>query len=156
MAAFGGRLRSKIQLSVFSLVNHDITRIPILKGRVCSYYYSSSSTIQLVCNHPTRCFEDVWHSQQQSYRYLRPCYYHDGRPRGSLWRGKKLIGKEALFVILGLKRVKDDEEKLDNFIKVHVSRLLKMDMVAVLNELERQEEVDLAVKVLLISLYYFT
>lgn len=57
-----------------------------------------------------------------------------------------MIGKEALFVILGLKRVKDDEEKLDKFIKTHVSRLLKMDMVAVLNELERQEEVDLAVK----------
>ncbi|KAL0442958.1 UNVERIFIED_CONTAM: protein THYLAKOID ASSEMBLY 8-like, chloroplastic [Sesamum latifolium] len=72
--------------------------------------------------------------------------YHDGRPRGSLWRGKKLIGKEALFVILGLKRFKDDNEKLDKFIKTHVLRLLKLDMVAVLNELERQEEVSLAVK----------
>ncbi|KAL1814037.1 hypothetical protein DCAR_0626444 [Daucus carota subsp. sativus] len=72
--------------------------------------------------------------------------YHDGRPRGSLWRGKKLIGKEAIFVILGLKRFKDDEEKLGKFVKSHVLRLLKMDMVAVLNELERQEEVSLAVK----------
>lgn len=34
-------------------------------------------------------------------------------PRGSLWRGKKMIGKEAVFVILGLKRVEDDEEKLE-------------------------------------------
>lgn len=74
-------------------------------------------------------------------------WYHDGRPRGSLWRGKKLIGKEALFVILGLRRFKDDEEKLDKFVKTHVLRLLKMDMIAVLNELERQEEVSLAVKV---------
>ncbi|KAK1367012.1 protein THYLAKOID ASSEMBLY 8-like, chloroplastic [Heracleum sosnowskyi] len=72
--------------------------------------------------------------------------YHDGRPRGSLWRGKKMIGKEAIFVILGLKRFKDDEEKLGKFIKSHVLRLLKMDMVAVLNELERQEETSLAVK----------
>ncbi|XP_078436905.1 protein THYLAKOID ASSEMBLY 8-like, chloroplastic [Wolffia australiana] len=72
--------------------------------------------------------------------------YHDGRPRGPLWRGKKLIGKEALFVILGLKRFKDDEEKLDKFIKTHVFRLLKMDMIAVQTELERQEEVDLALK----------
>ncbi|KAK2985564.1 hypothetical protein RJ640_015200 [Escallonia rubra] len=56
-------------------------------------------------------------------------YYHDGRPRGSLWRGKKLIGKEALFVVLGMKRFKDDDEKLDRFIKTHVSRLLKMEMV---------------------------
>lgn len=74
--------------------------------------------------------------------------YHDGRPRGPLWRGKKLIGKEALFVIQGLKRFKDDEEKLDRFIKTHVSRLLKLDMIAVLGELERQEEVSLAIKVL--------
>ncbi|GAB4827509.1 Protein THYLAKOID ASSEMBLY 8-like, chloroplastic [Ancistrocladus abbreviatus] len=72
--------------------------------------------------------------------------YHDGRPRGPLWRGKKLIGKEALFVISGLKRFKDDEEKLDKFIKNHVLRLLKMDMIAVLTELERQEEVALALK----------
>ncbi|CAL9201919.1 unnamed protein product [Musa hybrid cultivar] len=72
--------------------------------------------------------------------------YHDGRPRGPLWRGKKMIGKEALFVILGLKRFKDDEEKLGKFIKTHVLRLLKMDKIAVLVELERQEEVHLALK----------
>lgn len=73
--------------------------------------------------------------------------YHDGRPRGPLWRGKKLIGKEALFVILGLKRVKDDEEKLAQFIRKHVLRLLKLDLIAVLTELERQEEVALALKI---------
>ncbi|XP_077236741.1 pentatricopeptide repeat (PPR) superfamily protein [Tasmannia lanceolata] len=73
-------------------------------------------------------------------------HYHDGRPRGPLWKGKKMIGKEALFVILGLKRFKDDEEKLDKFIKSHVRRLLKMDMIAVLTELERQEEMFLALK----------
>ncbi|VFQ75594.1 unnamed protein product [Cuscuta campestris] len=73
--------------------------------------------------------------------------YHDGRPRGPLWRGKKMIGKEALFAIQGVKRFKDDEEKLDKFVKTHVLRLLKMDMIAVLNELERQEEVSLAVKI---------
>lgn len=58
-----------------------------------------------------------------------------------------MIGKEALFVILGLKRFKDDDEKLEKFIKTHVLRLLKMDKIAVLTELERQGEVDLAVKV---------
>lgn len=73
--------------------------------------------------------------------------YHDGRPRGPLWRGKKLIGKEALFVILGIKRFKDDEEKVQKFIKSHVLRLLKMDVIAVLIELERQEETELAVKI---------
>ncbi|XP_061368471.1 protein THYLAKOID ASSEMBLY 8-like, chloroplastic [Gastrolobium bilobum] len=73
--------------------------------------------------------------------------YHDGRPRGPLWRGKKLIGKEALFVISGLKRFKDDEDKLHKFIKTHVLRLLKMDLIAVLTELERQEHVSLALMV---------
>uniref|UniRef100_A0A7N0ZUH7 Pentatricopeptide repeat-containing protein n=1 Tax=Kalanchoe fedtschenkoi TaxID=63787 RepID=A0A7N0ZUH7_KALFE len=74
-------------------------------------------------------------------------HYHDGRPRGPLWRGKKLIGKEALFVIQGLKRFKNDEDPLRKFIKSHVIRLLKMDLIAVLTELERQEEVALAVKI---------
>lgn len=72
--------------------------------------------------------------------------FHDGRPRGPLWRGKKLIGKEALFVILGLKRLKEDDEKLAKFIKTHVFRLLKLDMLAVIGELERQEETALAIK----------
>ncbi|KAK8513271.1 hypothetical protein V6N13_002020 [Hibiscus sabdariffa] len=60
---------------------------------------------------------------------------------------KKLMGKEALFVILGLKRFKDDEDKLQKFIKTHVLRLLKMDLIAVLSEFERQEETSLAAKV---------
>lgn len=58
-----------------------------------------------------------------------------------------MIGKEALFVILGLKRFKDDEENLEKFVRTHVRRLLKMDMVAVLVELERQQEVLLALRV---------
>ncbi|KAF6161038.1 hypothetical protein GIB67_038850 [Kingdonia uniflora] len=76
--------------------------------------------------------------------------YHDGRPRGSLWRGKKMVGKEAIFVVLGLKRCRDDVEKLDKFIKTHVLRLLKVDMVAVLVELQRQAEVSLALKIFMI------
>lgn len=150
MAAIGGRLTSKLRLSVSSLLHREITRIPIVNEYISSY---SVSTKPIAYNQTTKSREDVCNCQQQFYRYLRPRYYHDGRPRGSLWRGKKLLGKEALFVILGLKRVKDDEEKLDKFIKTHVSRLLKMDMVAVLNELERQEEVHLAVKVYSSPLY---
>jgi len=40
-----------------------------------------------------------------------------------------------------------DEEKLADFVRRYVARLLKADKLAVLGELERQEEVDLAVKV---------
>ncbi|KAJ8764801.1 hypothetical protein K2173_010266 [Erythroxylum novogranatense] len=86
------------------------------------------------------------HSNSLSWSRL----YRDGRPRGPLWRGKKLIGKEALFVISGLQRFKEDEEKLNKFIKSHVLRLLKMDMVGVLAELERQNEVFLALKIFLV------
>lgn len=81
--------------------------------------------------------------------------YHDGRPRGPLWRSRKAIGKEALFVIQGLKRFKEDEEKLEKFMKSHVLRLLKLDMIAVLGELERQEEVALAVKVCSPFLFFY-
>jgi hypothetical protein len=59
-----------------------------------------------------------------------------------------MIGKEAVFVIMGLKRFKGDEEKMQSFVKKHVMRLLKSDKIAVLNELERQQEVDLSLKVL--------
>lgn len=80
--------------------------------------------------------------------------FHDGRPRGPLWRSKKLIGKEALFAIQGLKRFKGDEERLGEFVRRYVARLLKADKLAVLGELERQEEVDLAVKVRLPPLFF--
>lgn len=62
-----------------------------------------------------------------------------------------MIGKEALLVIMGLKRFKGDEEKMQGFVKKHVIRLLKSDKIAVLNELERQQEVDLALKVVIFS-----
>lgn len=51
-------------------------------------------------------------------------------------------------MILGLKRLKEDDEKLNKFIKAHVFRLLKLDMLAVIGELERQEETALAIKVI--------
>lgn len=83
---------------------------------------------------------------KESIMELQQRLYHDGRPRGPLWRGKKLLGKEALFVIQGMKRFKDNDEKLAKFIKSHVLRLLKLEKITVLNELERQEEVGLALK----------
>lgn len=58
-----------------------------------------------------------------------------------------MIGKEALNVIIGLKRAKHDSEILNKFVKTQVSRLLKLDLIAVLLELERQQEVTLAVMI---------
>lgn len=121
--------RAKLPSFLVSLLGRDLSRISIYKSSACT-----------TSQYPI--LEYSWFRPIPDFRL-----YHDGRPRGPLWRGKKLIGKEAIFVILGLKRFKDDEEKLDKFIKCHVLRLLKMEMVAVLTELERQEEVTLAVKV---------
>ncbi|PKA52720.1 Pentatricopeptide repeat-containing protein [Apostasia shenzhenica] len=113
-------------------------------------FNSSISVLQVLLkpltSHAFYCKPSLGESYQKEAIFLLQRLYHDGRPRGPLWRGKKLIGKEALFVIQGLKRFKENEEKLDKFTKLHVLRLLKMDKIAVLNELERQEEVGLAFK----------
>ena len=69
------------------------------------------------------------------------------RPRGPLWRGKKGIGKEALHVLCDVKRTKEDSVKLGNVLQTKAARLLKSDMLAVLRELQRQHEVELALKV---------
>ncbi|CAK9133638.1 unnamed protein product [Ilex paraguariensis] len=130
--AIGAIARSKTPLFASTLILKDLCRVPIIKEEFYSsplLHFSQKNRIP------------VFHSFDFFRSGLCPRYYHDGRPRGPLWRGKKLIGKEALFVILGLKRFKDDEEKVENFIKNHVLRLLKMDMIAVLTELERQEEI---------------
>ncbi|XP_015873874.3 protein THYLAKOID ASSEMBLY 8-like, chloroplastic [Ziziphus jujuba] len=119
------------------------SKIPVLTSRVLRLLYRAPiKQLSLPLRSNILAFETVSLKPIAGFRL-----YHDGRPRGPLWRGKKLIGKEAIFVILGLKRFKDDEEKLEKFIKTHVARLLKMDMIAVLTELERQEEVVLASKI---------
>ncbi|KAL7178510.1 hypothetical protein ACSBR1_041966 [Camellia fascicularis] len=146
--SFGGIItRSKTPLFALSLFlgdPHLLRLVPIITTEHSSSSSSSSSKPYVtVTNSISR--------EAALTSGLRRCYYHDGRPRGPLWRGKKLIGKEALFVISGLKRFKDDEEKLSKFIKTHVSRLLKMDLISALNELGRQQEVTLALKVFLYS-----
>ncbi|CAL5445314.1 unnamed protein product [Camellia sinensis] len=142
--SFGGIItRTKTPLFALSLFlgdPHLLRLVPIIITEHSSSSSSSSSSKPYVTVANSISREAALTSG------LRRCYYHDGRPRGPLWRGKKLIGKEALFVISGLKRFKDDEVKLSKFIKTHVSRLLKMDLISVLNELGRQQEVTLALK----------
>lgn len=55
-----------------------------------------------------------------------------------------MIGKEIPFVLIRLKRVKKDEEKLDNFFQTQELRLLKLDLITVFIELKRM---SLAIKV---------
>lgn len=67
--------------------------------------------------------------------------------RLSMWRRKKEIGKEGLMVAKELKRLQDNPLRFDRFMKSHVSRLLKSDLVAVLAEFQRQDLVFLSIKV---------
>eukprot|EP01018_Ginkgo_biloba_P000149 Gb_32807 [translate_table: standard] len=71
-----------------------------------------------------------------------------GIPNLSLWRGKKkIMGREGLFVVQELKRFKQDNKRTENFMKTQVARLLKSDLLAVLAEFQRQDEVSLALKI---------
>ncbi|KAJ6822916.1 pentatricopeptide repeat-containing protein [Iris pallida] len=68
-------------------------------------------------------------------------------PSLSIWRRKKEMGKEGLFVVHELKRVASSAPRLESFMKSHVSRLLRTDLLAVLAEFQRQGNVFLSVKI---------
>ncbi|KAH0454790.1 hypothetical protein IEQ34_016714 [Dendrobium chrysotoxum] len=56
------------------------------------------------------------------------------------------MGKEGLFVIHQLKRL-GSGPRLDHFMRTHVSRLLRTDLLAVLAELQRQDNISLSMKI---------
>lgn len=56
------------------------------------------------------------------------------------------MGKEGLFVVHEIKRL-GSGPRLDRFMKSHVSRLLRTDLLAVLAELQRQDHVFLSMKI---------
>ncbi|CAL1355871.1 unnamed protein product [Linum trigynum] len=68
------------------------------------------------------------------------------RPSLSKWRRKKELGKEGLFAAKELKRLQPHPLRLDRFIQSHVSRLLKSDLLAVLAEFQRQDQIFLCMK----------
>lgn len=67
-------------------------------------------------------------------------------PSLSIWRRKKELGKEGLIIAKELKRLQSSPARLDRFMKSHVSRLLKSDLVSVLAEFQRQGLVFLSMK----------
>lgn len=56
------------------------------------------------------------------------------------------MGKEGLIAAKELKRLQSQPVRLERFIRSHVSRLLKSDLVAVLAEFQRQGQVFLCMK----------
>lgn len=56
------------------------------------------------------------------------------------------MGKEGLIITKELKRLQSDPVRLDRFVRSNVSRLLKSDLVSVLFEFHRQDNVFLSMK----------
>ncbi|GAB2277093.1 hypothetical protein Dimus_011802 [Dionaea muscipula] len=67
-------------------------------------------------------------------------------PSLSMWRRRKELGKEGLIVAKELKRLQSNPLRLDRYIQSNVSRLLKSDLVSVLAEFQRQDQVFLCMK----------
>lgn len=57
------------------------------------------------------------------------------------------MGKEGLFVVHQLKRLQSNRVRLERFMRTHVSRLLRTDLLAVLVEFQRQDHVFLSMKI---------
>lgn len=90
------------------------------------------------------------HRQQQRLQQnwsRRYDYGSASSPSLSIWRRKKEMGKEGLIAAKELKRLQSQPVRLERFIRSHVSRLLKSDLVAVLAEFQRQGQVFLCMKV---------
>ncbi|KAL6901918.1 hypothetical protein ACP4OV_004794 [Aristida adscensionis] len=73
-------------------------------------------------------------------------------PSLSIWRRKKEMGKEGLMAVAQLKRLAalppaGANPRLEQFMRSHVSRLLRTDLLAVLAELLRQDHVILSMKI---------
>ncbi|XP_028792286.1 pentatricopeptide repeat-containing protein At1g62350-like [Neltuma alba] len=92
----------------------------------------------------------ILHSPNQSLRFLSgsaaSASTSASSPSLSIWRRKKEMGKEGLIVAKELKRLQSHPVRLDRFIRSHVSRLLKSDLVSVLAEFQRQDQVFLCMK----------
>ncbi|KAJ6750959.1 hypothetical protein OIU85_001488 [Salix viminalis] len=79
--------------------------------------------------------------------FFRCIFNHSASsPSLSIWRRKKEMGKEGLMAAKELKRLQSNPVRLERFIKSNVSRLLKSDLLAVLAEFQRQDQVFLCMK----------
>ncbi|XP_059430235.1 pentatricopeptide repeat-containing protein At1g62350-like [Corylus avellana] len=109
--------------------------------------YSTTASAASSPNFPKHSLLYEISSQRQQQSWCRR--YVSGSassPSLSIWRRKKEMGKEGLIVAKELKRLQSHPVRLDRFIRSHVSRLLKSDLVAVLAEFQRQEQVFLCMK----------
>lgn len=74
------------------------------------------------------------------------CSLRSSQSRGPLWRGR-VLNNDSMQAVQAMKRAKGDPDKIDRIIETRVSRLVKVDILAVLKELQRQDECHLALRV---------
>lgn len=75
-----------------------------------------------------------------------------GGTRKPLWRSR-VLSNEAIQAVQSLKLAKSNPSKLEEVFSGRVARLLKADLLDALAELERQNELDLALQVLLLVVF---
>jgi len=83
-----------------------------------------------------------WSTQMPSVCNMRD----KGQNRGPLWRGR-ILSTEAIQAVQSLRRAKGDPQRLEKAFASKIPRLLKKDLLAVLQELQRQDQCDLALQV---------
>ncbi|XP_021906694.1 pentatricopeptide repeat-containing protein At3g46870-like [Carica papaya] len=83
--------------------------------------------------------------QQKARVSVITCGLRREGPRKPLWRSR-VISREAIQAVHALKLAKSDS-KLEQVFETRLSRLLKADLLDTLAELQRQNELELAIKV---------
>ncbi|KAI9194276.1 hypothetical protein LWI28_004665 [Acer negundo] len=113
--------------------------------------------VQNLSKTPNRSLSALTNQYHQSHKQRHYCLIFScdisgsglgsaSSPSLSIWRRKKEMSKEGLIAAKELKRLQTHLVRLDRFIKSHVSRLLKSDLVSVLVEFQRQDQVFLSMK----------
>ncbi|XAR60302.1 hypothetical protein NMG60_11033614 [Bertholletia excelsa] len=110
-------------------------------GTILLWRLSSNLTVRF--HSPSKALDCPNH---QVDWFIRSITGSASSPSLSIWRRKKEMGKEGLMVAKELKRLQSNPIRFDRFMKSHVSRLLKSDLVAVLAEFQRQDLVFLCMK----------
>lgn len=73
-------------------------------------------------------------------------------PRKPMWR-TRVLSYEAIHAVQSLKLAQNSPSKLEQVFATKLSRLLKADLEDTLAELQRQNELDLALKVCMLCLW---
>ncbi|KAL5707861.1 hypothetical protein ACHQM5_018716 [Ranunculus cassubicifolius] len=128
-----------LRLGATSLLQRRKVAI-VFTGITCCY----GRNLSLITLESLKCWRKFEHGYSD---FIRNFSGTASSPSLSIWRRKKEMGKEGLVTVKEMKRLKSDPIRLDRFMRNHVSRLLRSDLVSVLAEFQRQDQVSLSMKI---------